>query len=250
MTSATPARPAMLTGKRALVTGGSRGIGRAIVRTLAEAGAQVITCSRTEGPATESLISELKETGGDHHVVTADVTQPAEVEQLLRQAESRLGGLDVLVHSAGAISHVPFAELPAEDWHRIIDTNLTAGYLLAQQALPLLPAGGSIIYISSRSATVGIPLRAHYTASKAGLLGLARSMSKELGPRGIRVNVVAPGPIETETPVPAETIERYRKMIPLGRLGRPDEIAEAVLFLASDHASFINGETLNVDGGI
>jgi 3-oxoacyl-[acyl-carrier protein] reductase len=242
--------PAVLTDKRALVTGGSRGIGRAIVRTLADAGARVITCSRTDGPATESLVSELKETGGDHHVVTADVTRPTEVDQLLSQAESRLGGLDVLVHSAGAISHVPLAELPLEEWHRVIDTNLTAAYLLARRALPLLPVGASIIYIGSRVATVGIPLRAHYTASKAGLIGLARSMAKELGPRGIRVNLVAPGPVETEAAVPAETIQRYQQMIPLGRLGRPGEIADAVLFLASDLSSFVNGETLNVDGGI
>jgi 3-oxoacyl-[acyl-carrier protein] reductase len=110
--------------------------------------------------------------------------------------------------------------------------------------------GGSVINVGSRVATVGIPLRAHYTAAKAGLIGLTRSLAKELGPRGIRVNLIAPGPIETEAEVPAEVRRRYQKMIALGRLGRPEDIARVVLFLGSDLAAFVNGETINVDGGI
>ncbi|MDG4820754.1 3-oxoacyl-ACP reductase FabG [Asanoa sp. WMMD1127] len=239
-----------LNGKRALVTGGTRGIGRAVVTALAGAGARVITCSRSGGEAAESLARELKETGGDHHVMKADVAQPDDIDRLVGEAETRFGGLDVIVHNAGVISHVPFGELPEDEWHRVIDTNLTAAYLIVRRALPLLDTGASVIHIGSKVAMVGVPLRAHYTAAKAGLIGLTRSMSKELGPRGIRVNVLAPGPVETETAVPAEVVARYQKMIPLGRLGRAPEIANAVLFLASDLASFVNGETLNVDGGI
>jgi 3-oxoacyl-[acyl-carrier protein] reductase len=239
-----------LSGKKTLVTGGTRGIGRAIVLALAGAGARVVTCYRSDEEAADSLARELKETGGEHHVMKADMADPADIDRLVDEAGSRLGGLDVLVHNAGVISHVPFADLAPEEWHRVLNTNLTAGYLLARKALPLLSEGGSVVYIGSKVATVGVPLRVHYTAAKAGLIGLTRSLAKELGPRGIRVNVVAPGPVQTETPVSAEVLERYQRMIPLGRLGRPKEIAGAVLFLASDLSSFVHGETINVDGGI
>jgi 3-oxoacyl-[acyl-carrier protein] reductase len=148
------------------------------------------------------------------------------------------------------ISHIPFAELPAQEWRRIIESNLTAPAVVTQAVLPLLGEGSSIINIGSKVATVGVPLRTHYTAAKAGMIGMTRSLAKELGPRGIRVNIVAPGPIETEAPTPPAVVERYKAMIPLGRLGRTAEIATVVQFLASDAASFINGETINVDGGI
>ncbi|MEU7985021.1 SDR family NAD(P)-dependent oxidoreductase [Streptosporangium canum] len=239
-----------LTGKKALVTGGSRGIGRGIVLGLAHAGADVVTCYRTESEAVTSLARELKETGGDHQLVKADVSDPAEVDALVEDCRTSLGSLDVVVHNAGVISHVPFAELPVEEWRRVVENNLGGPYLVTQRALPLLSAGASIIFIGSRVATVGIPLRSHYTATKAGLVGLTRSLAKELGPRGLRVNVVAPGPIETEEPAPAEVRERYRKMIPLGRLGTPEDVAGVVAFLASDLSRFVNGETINVDGGI
>ncbi|MGH3921974.1 MAG: SDR family NAD(P)-dependent oxidoreductase [Pseudonocardiaceae bacterium] len=239
-----------LAGKKALVTGGSRGIGRGIVLSLARAGADVVTCYRTEGEAVATLARELKETSGDHHLVKADVSDPAEVDTLIAACRTALGSLDVVVHNAGIISHVPFAELPPEEWRRVMETNLGGPYLVTQRALPLLSASGSIVFVGSRVASVGIPLRAHYTASKAGLVGLTRALAKELGPRGLRVNVVAPGPVETEEPVPAEVRERYQKMIPLGRLGTPDDVAGVVAFLASDLSRFVNGETINVDGGI
>jgi 3-oxoacyl-[acyl-carrier protein] reductase len=239
-----------LTGKKALVAGGSRGIGRAIVLTLARAGADVVACYRTDSEAVASLIRELKETGGDHHVVKADVTEPAEVDGLIAACRSSLGALDVAVVNAGVISQVPFAELPPQEWRRVVTTNLGGAFLVTQRALPLLAAGSSVIFIGSRVASVGIPLRAHYTAAKAGLAGLARSLAKELGPQGMRVNVVAPGPIDTGEPVPAPVLERYQSLIPLGRLGTPDDVAGVVAFLASDLARFVNGATVNVDGGI
>jgi 3-oxoacyl-[acyl-carrier protein] reductase len=137
-----------------------------------------------------------------------------------------------------------------------MDTSLTAGYLVVQEALPLLSAGSSVVFIGSRVATVGIPLRGHYTAAKAGLVGLARSLAKEFGSRGIRVNVVAPGVIETEEAAKLSAEERrayeqrYKSLIALGRFGRPADIARAVLFLASDLSGYVTGETINVDGGI
>ncbi|MEV5755004.1 SDR family NAD(P)-dependent oxidoreductase [Actinoallomurus sp. NPDC052308] len=239
-----------LSGKKVLVTGGSRGVGRGIVLGLARAGADVVTCYRTDGEAVASLTRELKETGGEHHLVKADVSVPAEVDALVEACRTSFGRLDAVVHNAGVISHVPFAELPFEEWRRIVDNNLGGPYLVTQRALPLIPSGGSVIFIGSRVAEVGIPLRAHYTATKAGLVGLTRSLSKELGGRGVRVNVVAPGPIQTEEPTPPQVLERYQKLIPLGRLGTPDDVAGVVAFLTSDLSRFVNGVSINVDGGI
>jgi 3-oxoacyl-[acyl-carrier protein] reductase len=243
-------------GKKVLVTGGTRGIGRGIVLTAAAEGADVITCHRQESPAVDSLTLALKETGGDHHVIRADLADTDEVDRLVAEAEHRFGRLDAVVNSAGAISHVPFAELPADEWHRVIDTNLTAAYRVTQRALPLMGQGGSVVSIGARGAAAGIPLRAHYTAAKAALTGLTRSLAKELGPRGIRINVLASGVIETEAmdSMPAERAQALRDghsaKTALGRLGTVDEIAAVVLFLISDRSSYITGATIDVDGGI
>lgn len=245
-----------LDGKRALVTGGTRGIGRAVALTLARAGADVLTCYARDAVAADGLARELKEVPGDHHVVQADLARPEAPAELVAECRERLGGLDVIVNNAGVISQHPFGELPPDEWHRVLDTNLTAVYLLIQQALPLLGPGASIVNVGSRVATIGVPQRAHYTASKAGLIGLSRSLAKELGGRDIRVNVVAPGVIETEE---AQKLseeqrevyrQRYRGLMALGRFGRPEDIAAAVLFLASDLSGYVTGETLNVDGGV
>ncbi|MBB4895193.1 3-oxoacyl-[acyl-carrier protein] reductase [Streptomyces olivoverticillatus] len=245
-----------LDGQHVLVTGGTRGIGRAVVLALAEAGADVVTCHRQDGEAAESLARELKALPGDHHLVKADVGNPEDVARLVEECRTRFGTLDTIVNNAGVISHIPFAELPLEEWRRIVDANLTAPFLVTQKALPLLSPGASVVNIGSRVATVGLPLRAHYTASKAGVIGLSRSLAKELGPRGIRVNVVAPGVIETEeaTKLPPEEYEalqqRYRHMTALGRLGLPAEVASVVVFLASAASVYLTGEIIHVDGGI
>ncbi|MER7394200.1 SDR family NAD(P)-dependent oxidoreductase [Streptomyces sp. NPDC000151] len=245
-----------LHGKKLLVTGGTRGIGRAIVLAAARAGADVLTCYRQESEYVESLRRELKETGGQHHVIRADVGEIAQVDRLVEEAGKRFGRLDGVVNNAGTITHIPFADLPAEEWSRVIDTNLTASYRVIQQALPLLGPGGSIVNIGSRGAAAGIPLRAHYTAAKSAMIGLTRSLSKELGGKGIRVNVVAPGVIETEAfaDMPAERAEglraTYSQKTALARLGTVEELAAPVLFLLSDLSAYITGETLNVDGGI
>ncbi|GGO97268.1 SDR family NAD(P)-dependent oxidoreductase [Wenjunlia tyrosinilytica] len=242
---------APLTGKKAVVTGGSRGIGRAITLALARSGVQIVACYRRDAAAAETLAQELKEIGADHQVLQADVTVAEDTERLADECRARLGSVDILVHNAAAISHVPFAELSYEEWRRVLDTSLTAAYLTIQRTLPLMSAGSSVIAIGSRAALAGIAMRAHYTAAKAGLVGLARSLCRELGPEGIRVNVVAPGVIETpDLRIPPEVRDRYERMTALGRLGEPEDVAAAVLFLAGDASRYISGETLHVDGGI
>ena len=238
-----------IAGKRALVTGGTRGIGRSVVLALAGAGVNVVACYRQDEEAAERLTRELSQTGGDHHVVRADVARAEDIDRLAEVCR-RLGPLNIVVHNAATISHIPFDELTYDQWRRVLDTNLTSAYLVIQKVLDLLPDGASIINIGSRSAAAGAPLRAHYTAAKAGTVGLTRSLAKELAPRGIRVNVVAPGLIETGIAVPPEVRQRYESMIALGRFGRPAEVAGVVLFLASDLSSFVSGETINVDGGM
>jgi 3-oxoacyl-[acyl-carrier protein] reductase len=248
-----------LAGKRVLVTGGTRGIGRGVVRAMAAEGADIVTCFQSDTDAAKALEAELAEHGGNHHVVQADIADETEIGRLVETGRDRLGGLDVLVHNAGAISHVPFAQLGVAEWNRVLDTNLTAAYLLAQRALPVLRPGSAIINIGSKVADIGVPLRAHYTAAKAGLAGLTRSLSKELGAQGIRVNLVAPGIIATEMAERAtdeeraaieERLEGYRKRIPVGRLGDPADVGAVVAFLASDAAGFVNGATISVDGGM
>ncbi|BCL16756.1 SDR family NAD(P)-dependent oxidoreductase [Micromonospora sagamiensis] len=246
----------LLAGKNALVTGGTRGIGRAIVLTLAKAGANVVTCYRSEGEAVESLARELKDTPGQHHLVRADVGDAEQIDQLLAECKVRLGSLDVVVNNAGVISHIGYDDLSLADWHAVVDTNLTGTFLVIQKALPLMGEGASVVNIGSRVAKVGIPMRAHYTAAKAGLVGLTRSLCKELGRRGIRVNLVEPGVIATEemarlTPEQRAAMEaRYAQLTSLGRLGHVDEVAEVVLFLASDKSRYVSGAQIPVDGGI
>jgi len=239
-----------LDGKRALVTGGSRGIGRAIALTLADAGATVIACYQRDSEAAAALDRELKTRGGE--AVRADVTSPDDVADLLARCGQTLGGLDLVVNNAGAMSHVPFADLEPAEWQRMIDTNLTSIYLVCRQALPMLADGSAIVNIGSGLATVGMPARTHYTASKAGVIGMTRSLCKELGGRGIRVNTISPGIVETDllSRVPDEQRAQYARLSALGRLGRPDDIADVVLFLASDLARYVTGVDLRVDGGI
>jgi 3-oxoacyl-[acyl-carrier protein] reductase len=245
-----------LSGRTALVTGGTRGIGRGVVLALAKAGANVVTCSRSAGQHADDLASELKETGGDHAVLQADVSQPEAAERLASECRDRYGHLDILVNNAGTITHIPFAELTLEQWREVIDSNLTGAFLATQATLPLMGPGSSIIFLGSRGADAGMPLRGHYCAAKSGLVGLTRALARELGGQGIRVNLIAPGVIDTDVErklppqVRAEVSKRYAALTSIGRVGEIDEISGAVLFLASSASSYVTGEKINVDGGI
>ena len=239
-------------GRRVLITGGSRGIGRAIALRFAEHGASGVVCHRRSSPDAESLAAELDRHAGDWRVVAADVTDPESVAALVGEARTRLGGLDVVVNNAGIVSHLELGDMELGQWREVLDTNLTAMYLVTRACAATMGPGGSVINVTSAVAMVGLVGRTHYTASKAGVIGFTRSLAKELGPRGIRANAVAPGIIDTDqaSGLTPEQRVRYAQLAALGRLGRPEDVADAAVFLASDGARFVSGVTLNVDGGI
>ncbi|PZG35027.1 short-chain dehydrogenase [Spongiactinospora gelatinilytica] len=230
-----------LAGKRVLVTGGSRGIGAATARAFTDAGARVLACHRGAPAAMP------------YELVTADVTREQDVAALIDRCAERLGGLDVVVNNAGVDGVRPVDKLDLAAWQEVIDANLTSAFLVTRQALGLLGEGTSVIDLGASVALRGRPASAHYTAAKAALIGLVRSLARELGPRGIRVNAVAPGVIDAGGPdggPPPHLRERLAGMTALGRLGTAEEVADAVLFLASDQSRYITGTVLNVDGGM
>jgi 3-oxoacyl-[acyl-carrier protein] reductase len=241
-----------LQGKRALVTGGGRGIGRAIALALADQGMSVAACYARDAAAGRELHEAFATYGNGSYATRADVADEASVADLIAEARARLGRIDVLVNNAGVVSHRALGDLDRGEWQRVLDTNLTGMYLVTRAALPLLAPGASIVNIASAVAMVGMPARAHYTASKAGVLGLTRSLCKELGDRDVRVNAIAPGIIDTDqlAHLSDEQRTRYASLAALGRLGEGDDVSGVVLFLASGLSRFVSGVTINVDGGI
>jgi 3-oxoacyl-[acyl-carrier protein] reductase len=241
-----------LAGKRVLVTGGTGGTGREIVLAFARAGASVVAGHRRSVDAADSLARELKMLGDSHRVVRADVTDAADVAILADACTEALGGLDVVVNNVGVDSQAAFGDLTLAEWHRVIETNLTSSFLVTRAALSLLSGTGSVINIGASVGLRGRPNGAHYSASKAALIGLTRSLAKELGRGGIRVNTVAPGVIETkpDAGLPAPVAARVRALTSLNRFGTSAEVASVVLFLASDASRYVTGVTINVDGGM
>jgi len=241
-----------LAGKAALVTGASRGIGRAVGLALAAQGVRVAFCHLRPSEASRALAQELREAGGGSFLVAADVGDEASVAALASTLRERLGGIDILVNNAGVVGHHQLADLDLAEWRRVLDTNLTGAYLVTRALLPLLREGGAVVNVGSAVALVGQSGLAHYTAAKAGLLGLTRSLARELGARGVRVNAVAPGIVETDQAenLSPERRAYYLNRIPLGRLAQPEDIAGACLFLVSPLAAYVNGATQVVDGGI
>jgi 3-oxoacyl-[acyl-carrier protein] reductase len=238
-------------GRRVLVTGGTRGIGRATALAFARAGARLAVAHRGDGEAADRLTGELTALGADFTLVAADLTGRAGAERLAEAVRERLGGLDVLVNNLGVDGHAPFEKLTEDEWHRVLDHNTTSAYLVTQAALDLLGEGASIVNIGASVALRGRPLGVHYSTSKAALVGFTRALAKELGGRGIRVNLVAPGVTETEDGgLPPHLAERLTALTALGRLGRPEDVAGAVLYLAGDSAAYVTGTIIEVDGGI
>lgn len=240
-----------LRGKTALVTGGSRGIGRATSLTLARAGARVAAVYRTESEAAQSLRDELQGIGSDSVTIAADITRREDVDRLMEQVKEQLGSLDILVNNAGTSGRSMIAEMAEDEWQRLIDTDLTSVFRMTQAALKNMNDGGSIVIVSGAVAEVGQPGLSHYGAAKAGTVGFMRALTKEVGSRGIRANVIASGIVNTDrfTRLPPEARERYAKMSALGRVAEAQDLANVILFLASDLAGFVTGAVLHVDGG-
>lgn len=241
-----------LQGKKAIVTGGSRGIGRAAVLALVEHGASVAAGYTRESPDSEALAGELASFDNGSHMVKADVSDEDSVMEMMAGVREAFGQIDIVVNNAGVVSHKMIDDLDMAEWHRVIDTNLTGTYLVVREALPAMSAGGSIINVTSAVGLKGMAARTHYTSSKAGVIGFTRSLAKEVGPKGIRANAIAPGIIETDQVggLTEEGRARYEAMIAMKRLGQPNDIAGPILFLASNLSSYVNGETITVDGCI
>jgi len=249
-----------LEGRTAFVTGASRNIGRAIALAFAAEGADLVLNTRANRDELEAVAAECRKHGVRVAPVLGDVGDAAAVEAMVKEGTAALGAIDVLVCNAAIRPHKPITETSLEDWHRVIAVNLHSAFYLARAVVPGMKARGrgSIIALGGQSSLTGRAGTAAVTAAKTGLLGLVRALAAELGPSGIRVNMVVPGTIDTERryaewypefrQAPPGAPERLQR-IPLGRLGRPEEIAEACLFLASDASAYITGDTIRVMGG-
>ena len=246
----------VLGGKAALVTGGGSGLGRASAIALARAGATVTVADVDEQGGKETAALVFEETGGDADFVRADVTQADEVAAMVDKAVARWGRLDCALNNAGTTgASAPTADYTLDDWNRAIALNLTGVFLCLKYELPaMLERGGAIVNMASGAGLVGFPGLPAYVASKHGVIGLTRAAALEYASQGVRVNAICPG--STRTPMLEgfmggdEQVERMMtRAVPLGRLGRPEEIADAVVWLCSDAASFVVGHALAVDGG-
>jgi 3-oxoacyl-[acyl-carrier protein] reductase len=239
-----------LTGKGALVTGASGGIGEAIARALHARGAAV-AISGTRAPVLEKLAGEL---GSNVHVLPCDLSKPTDVETLVPAAEAALGHLDILVNNAGITRDNLAMRMKDEEWDSVISVNLSAAFRLARAAMrPMMKRRfGRIISIASVVGVTGNAGQANYAAAKAGMIGMTKALAQELASRSITVNCVAPGFIETAMTGALDDRQRAQILssVPAGRLGRPDEIAAAVVYLASEDAGYVTGHTLHVNGGM
>lgn len=240
-------------GEAVLVAGGSRGIGAAVARRFAADGAKVAVGYRTAAAEAEALVAELQASGAEAVAVGGDIGVPGEAEAMVRAAHEALGRLDILVNTAGIGPYRPLAEIDADHVRAIFDTNVLGAILLTKAAVPLMPSpGGRIVHFASRLAYNPLPTSSVYSASKAAVVTLVHAFARELGQKGITVNAVAPGVIETDmtTKIIAERGDQIRAMTPLGRIGQPDDVAGVVAFLASRDAGWITGRTIIADGGL
>jgi 3-oxoacyl-[acyl-carrier protein] reductase len=243
----------MLDGKIALVTGASRGIGRAIAETLGRKGATVVGTATTPSGA-DTITERLADAGIAGTGLQLDVSDESSVEQVVAQVAERFGPTGILVNNAGITRDNLLMRMKSEDWDSVIDTDLTSVFRMSKACLRgmIKARGGRIVNIASVVGASGNAGQTNYAAAKAGMVGFTKSLAREVGARGITVNVVAPGFIDTDMTreLPEAQRDALLSSIPLGRLGQPEEIAELVAFLASDAAAYVTGETIHVNGGM
>lgn len=244
-----------LEGRKALVTGAARGLGKVIATALAQAGADVVVASRTFGDVQAAAEQIARETGRKTHAIAADVSRMGEVAGLVAAAQAAIGPIDILVNNAGINIRGPVRELTERDWDAVVDVNLKAPFLCAREVIDgMCQRGwGRIINLGSIMSVIALPQRAPYASAKAGVLGLTRVLALEAAGKGVTVNAICPGPFATEMNRPLlddpEKYNAFVSKVPMGRWGELHEIAGAALFLASDASSYVTGTALFVDGG-
>ncbi len=242
-----------LDGQVAVVTGASRGIGRAVAIALAAAGAQVVVNYARSSAAAEGVVAQIVAEGGNAIAIQADVSQADQVDALINGTVEKLGRVDILVNNAGITRDTLLLRMKPEDWQAVIDLNLTGVFLCTRAVAKLMlkQRSGRIINIASVAGQMGNPGQANYSAAKAGVIGFTKTVAKELASRGVTANAVAPGFIETDMTGDLSNTDEILKYIPLGRFGQPEDIAGMVRFLAADPAAaYITGQVFNVDGGM
>ena len=239
--------------KTAIITGAGNGIGKEAALTFSREGANVVVADFDEAAA-EAVVAEIKEKGGNGIAIKVNVADQESVTQMVQEAVNSFGSVDILVNNAGITADAMLHKLTPENWQKVIDVNLTGVFYCTQAVIPKMveQGKGKIITTSSVSGVYGNVGQTNYAATKAGVVGMTKSWAKEFGGKGINVNAVAPGFVETSmvAKVPDKVIEKLKMTIPLNRLGKPADIANAYLFLASDESDYVNGTVLHVDGGI